>query len=67
VNAPTGPSLAPGQPFQTINRRRGTVGQLLGAGGQGECYHVTVDGLPFALKWYHRHYVEIDTGLRGRL
>ncbi|MGE0178941.1 MAG: hypothetical protein AB7O91_03860 [Sphingomonas sp.] len=67
MNAPTGPSLQPGQTFLTVNNRRGTVGQLLGAGGQGECYHVTVDGLPFALKWYHRHYVEIDTGLRGRL
>ncbi|MGQ0660775.1 protein kinase domain-containing protein [Sphingosinicella sp.] len=67
MNAPTGPSLQPGQPFLTVNHRRGTVGQLLGAGGQGECYHVTVDGLPFALKWYHRNYVEIDTGLRGRL
>lgn len=67
MNAPSGPSLHPGQTFLTVNGRRGIVGQLLGAGGQGECYHVTVDGLPFALKWYHRHYIEMDTGLRARL
>jgi DNA-binding helix-hairpin-helix protein with protein kinase domain len=60
-------ALGPGQPFLTVNRRRGAVGELLGAGGQGEVYRALVDGIPFALKWYHRHYVEIDTGLRARL
>ena len=67
MSAASAASLRPGQHFLTVNRRRGTVGPLLGAGGQGECYQAEVDGLPFALKWYHRHYVEIDTGLRGRL
>lgn len=66
-NAEPASALRPGQPFLTVNGRRGTVGPLLGAGGQGECYQALVDGLPFALKWYHRHYVAIDTGLRARL
>ncbi len=56
-----------GQSFATLNGRLGRFGELLGAGGQGEVYHVVVDGLPFALKWYHQHYTEIDTGLRLRL
>ncbi|RYY45569.1 MAG: serine/threonine protein kinase [Sphingomonadales bacterium] len=60
-------SLSAGQRLVTANGRHGAVGQLLGAGGQGEVYHVTVEGLPLALKWYHRHYVAIDHGLRARL
>lgn len=60
-------ALAEGQTLRTVNGRPGRVGALLGAGGQGEVYYVTVEGLPFALKWYHRHYVSIDVGLRTRL
>ena len=60
-------SLAAGQTLVTANGRHGTVGALLGAGGQGEVYHVIVEGMPLALKWYHTHYIEIDTGLRLRL
>lgn len=60
-------SLAEGQALMTVKGRPGRVGVLLGAGGQGEVYHVTVEGLPFALKWYHRHYVTLDVGLRTRL
>ncbi|MCR6643761.1 MAG: serine/threonine-protein kinase [Terricaulis sp.] len=60
-------ALAEGQPLMTVNGRPGRVGALLGAGGQGEVYHVTVEGLPFALKWYHRHYIDLDIGLRTRL
>ncbi|WP_373086106.1 hypothetical protein [Sneathiella sp.] len=60
-------STMSGQSFATLNGRQGRFGELLGAGGQGEVYHVIVDGLPFALKWYHQHYTEIDTGLRLRL
>lgn len=59
--------LAEGQALCTVKGRSGRVGPLLGAGGQGEVYRVTVEGLPFALKWYHRHYVEVDVGLRARL
>lgn len=62
-----GPNLCAGQAFTTVAGRRGRVEAFLGAGGQGEVYKVVVDGLPFALKWYHPHYVEIDTGLRLRL
>lgn len=60
-------SLAPGQALVTANGRRGTVGALLGAGGQGEVYQVTVEGVPLALKWYHAHYIGLDSGLRTRL
>jgi DNA-binding helix-hairpin-helix protein with protein kinase domain len=60
-------ALAEGQALRTVNGRPGSVGVLLGAGGQGEVYHVMVEGLPFALKWYHRHYVTLDVGLRTRL
>lgn len=67
LSAPQTGSLAAGQTLVTTNGRRGTVGKLLGAGGQGEVYHVVVEGLPLALKWYHAHYIEIDTGLRARL
>lgn len=61
------PSLASGQRLVTANGRHGMVGQLLGAGGQGEVYHVTVEGLPLALKWYHQRYIAVDLGLRARL
>lgn len=60
-------SLQAGQSLVTVNGRRGRVGALLGSGGQGEVYHVTVEGLPFALKWYHDHYVSVDRDLRTRL
>jgi DNA-binding helix-hairpin-helix protein with protein kinase domain len=60
-------ALRSGQPFQTVGGRHGHVGKLLGAGGQGEVYDVSLDGLTFALKWYHAHYVAIDTTLRTRL
>lgn len=60
-------ALAEGQPLMTVKGRPGRVGALLGAGGQGEVYHVTVEGLPFALKWYHQHYVALDVELRRRL
>lgn len=60
-------SLTPGRVFTTTSGRRGAVGQFLGAGGQGEVYTVTLDGLTFALKWYHAHYTSLDTTLRARL
>jgi DNA-binding helix-hairpin-helix protein with protein kinase domain len=67
VNSAEPRALAEGQALRTVNGRPGHVGALLGAGGQGEVYHVIVEGLPFALKWYHRHYVALDIGLRTRL
>ena len=60
-------ALRSGEAFQTVSGRRGEVGELLGAGGQGEVYQVLMDGLTFALKWYHPHYAAIDTSLRTRL
>lgn len=67
MSAPGAPGLAVGQAFSTTSGRRGRVGNLLGVGGQGEVYDVTLDGQRFALKYYHPHYVEIDTSLRTRL
>ena len=60
-------ALIAGQPLVTANGRRGVVGALLGSGGQGEVYHATVEGLPLTLKWYHAHYIAVDTALRTRL
>ncbi|MEM1229666.1 MAG: serine/threonine-protein kinase [Pseudomonadota bacterium] len=60
--------LAPGTRFESRNGlRSGVVEQLLGAGGQGAVYQVRYEGAPFALKWYHPYYVQIDTSLHDRL
>lgn len=60
--------LPPGTRFSSLSGlRSGVVGQVLGAGGQGAVYQVEIDGGQFALKWYHEHYVGIDTGLESRL
>lgn len=47
--------------------RSGVVGEVLGAGGQGSVYLLEMEGGVFALKWYHDHYIEIDSGLYQRL
>lgn len=67
MNAVDAGALVAGRTLTTVKGRSGRIGALLGAGGQGEVYHVIVEGQPFALKWYHRHYIEIDVGLRTRL
>lgn len=36
------------------------IGDLLGAGGQGEVYKATVDGVSHALKWYYPHTATAD-------
>jgi DNA-binding helix-hairpin-helix protein with protein kinase domain len=62
------PELPIGTPFASRSGlRTGIVGALLGSGGQGACYEAQVDGGRFALKWYHDHYAEIDSGLYTRL
>lgn len=61
------PQLAPGERIRTVNGRHGEIVELLGSGGQGAVYKVALDGQSYALKWYHDHYVAIDTGLRTRL
>lgn len=43
------------------------VQQLLGGGGQGEVYKVSIGGEAMALKWYYPHYLKQDPGLRSRL
>jgi DNA-binding helix-hairpin-helix protein with protein kinase domain len=48
--------LAPGDDIRTASSGvRCEVDRLLGAGGQGEVYSVTVQGTPMALKWYYQH------------
>lgn len=41
-----------GETLTTETGRQCVVDRLLGFGGQGEVYHVQVDGQPLALKWY---------------
>lgn len=65
--SPQAGDLPRGTRFRTVNGRRGEVGELLGKGGQGSVYRVTLDGLHCALKWYHDHYIAVDVGLRTRL
>ena len=60
-------ALQPGQPFVTAGERRGSVAELLGAGGQGEVHKVMIDGVPLALKWYHPACIKADVTLRDRL
>ena len=38
----------------TRSGMRGTVGELLGQGGQGEVYRLSLGGSTVALKWYYR-------------
>jgi DNA-binding helix-hairpin-helix protein with protein kinase domain len=59
--------LPSGQRIATSSGRSGTVGALLGSGGQGDVYALVMDGVTFALKWYHPHYVQMDATLRMRL
>lgn len=60
-------ALQPGQAFVTAGERRGTVAELLGAGGQGEVHRVLIDGVPLALKFYHPACIKADITLRERL
>lgn len=60
--------MPPGTGFvATHSGRAGVVRDLLGAGGQGAVYAVECEGARLALKWYHPHVVQADTGLRERL
>ncbi len=64
----TNAELSPGTQFVSSKATRtGVVRSVLGAGGQGTVYAVDLEGATFALKWYHEHYIDIDTGLRDRL
>ena len=45
--------LKPGRKLRTTTGLSVEVVRLIGEGGQGEVYRVSVDGQPYALKWYH--------------
>ena len=60
---PTGHKL-----LLTSSRKEITIiGQELGQGGQSTVYQVDMDGVPYALKWYHPEYRMRDNRLRDRL
>ncbi len=60
--------LIAGTPFRLrASGLTGTVGALIGAGGQGAAYHADIGGKPFVLKWYHPHVLAVDTRLPGRI
>src|ERR1035438_227248 len=60
--------LAPGRELTAVySRKRVIVDDLLGGGGQGQVFRVTLDGGVFALRWYHTAYLPMDPTLRERL
>lgn len=60
--------LAPGTTLLCAESRQPcTIHELLGEGGQGEVYRVSVGGEPRALKWYNDLVLRIDRGLPRRL
>jgi eukaryotic-like serine/threonine-protein kinase len=61
-------ALKPGQLLRCVESKASCrVDGLLGEGGQGEVYRVTLDGLPYALKWYNDVVLRVDRTLRRRL
>ncbi len=44
-----------------------SVDRFIGGGGQGEVYVATLNGQPFALKWFFPHTMRGDSRLRERL
>ena len=60
--------LKKGQVVKTeLSNLNCTVGDLIGAGSQGEVYRASLDGKAVALKWYFPHWVKSDPGLRRNL
>jgi DNA-binding helix-hairpin-helix protein with protein kinase domain len=43
------------------------IDELIGEGGQGEVYRVSLNGRPCALKWYNDFVLRVDRRLRERL
>ena len=52
--------LSPGEKILITPGTEGRIDQLLGAGGQGEVYRVTIKGISYALKWYYRDTATTD-------
>ena len=61
------PVLAHGQSVRLTSGGLGSVGELIGSGGQGAVYAFDLGGRRLALKWYHPQVALADTGLRGRI
>jgi eukaryotic-like serine/threonine-protein kinase len=64
---PTRDALARGQPFRLLSGGAGTIGELIGSGGQGSVYAVDTAGRRLALKWYHAQVAFADVTLRARI
>lgn len=61
-------ALKPGQLLHCVESgAQCRVDMLIGDGGQGDVYQVTLDGERYALKWYNDVVLRIDTGLQQRL
>jgi len=61
-------ALRPGQLLRCVQSHASCrVETLLGEGGQGEVYRVSLDGQPYALKWYNDIVLRVDRSLRRRL
>lgn len=62
------PALRPGQLLKCVDSPATCrVEALIGEGGQGEVYRVSLDGRPYALKWYHPIALRVDRSLCQRL
>jgi serine/threonine protein kinase len=60
--------LRKGQVVKTeLSNLNCSVGELLGAGSQGEVYRAVLGSKPVALKWYFPHYLKSDPELRRNL
>ncbi len=59
--------LSRGQAFSLLAGGGGSVGEFIGAGGQGSVYVADCAGRTLALKWYHPQVVLADVGLRSRI
>ena len=59
--------LSRGQAFKFLAGGGGSVGEFIGAGGQGSVDVADCAGRTLALKWYHPQVVLADVGLRRRI
>lgn len=59
--------LPRGQQFRMASGTSGSVGEVLGRGGQGTVYAVDCSGRRLAMKWYHLTTIKRDVTLRDRI